>query len=291
MTRQLAVALSALALLTFAAVWAVVHYSFIYIGGRGFDLVKMVERPVIVPVGDAERLQMKLHMVYGDLRLSSGTVGALTGSARYNVMEFAPRILYEVEGRRGRLLMDHLMEADNTRLINRRGRINQWQLVLNDQVAIDELEVVVGLGSAQIDLRDVNLRHATMALLSGDFTVDLRGNWQQSSLVEIDGLNGAIEIRLPTTTGALVMVDGIPATLHVTGLTELATQPSLSTLPTAAVEQWDLPQNAQGEMEYETSSEAEKYYANSTYQEGATNLYLQVTDAFGTLTLIAEEPQ
>jgi hypothetical protein len=288
MTRRLATALIGLALLTFVSVWAVVHYSFVYIGGRGFEMIEMVQKPVLVPIGDAERIHMAVHMIYGDLQLRSGTAGLLTGTTRYNVAEFAPRVLYEEEGNRGRLLVDHLQGADNTRLINRRGRVNEWQLVINDQLPIEELEVVVGLGSAQLDLRGVNLRHATLALLTGDFTVDLRGNWEQSSFVQIDGLTGAIHLLLPGEMGTLVMLDNVPRTLHVTGLSELAAPPSLASLPTAAAAEWGTADERERGQESDYDAEDHRYFANPGYVEGATNLYVQVADAFGTLSLTAE---
>jgi hypothetical protein len=288
MTRRLITALIGLALLTFVVVWAVVHYGFIYIGGRGFEITEMMQKPVLVPVGDAERIHLAVHMVYGDLQLKSGTVGVLTGTTRYNVAEFAPHVLYEEEGNRGRLLVDHLQGADNTRLINRRGRINEWQLLVNDHLPIEEFEVVVALGSARLDLRGLNLRHATLALLAGDFTVDLRGDWEQSSLVQIDGLSGTINVLLPSETGTLVMLDSVPRTLHVSGLKELAAPPSPASLPTAAEAEWGATDEGEGGQDTDYDAEDHRYFANASYAEGSTNLYIQVADAFGTLNLTAE---
>jgi hypothetical protein len=281
-------ALGGLALFTFVVVWAVVHYSFIYIGGRGFETIDMVEKPVIVPVGDAEHVRMALHMVYGDLQLRPGTVGLLTGAIRYNVAEFAPHVLYEEDGDRGRLLLDHLTDADATRLINRRGRVNEWQLVINDTMPIEELEVVVGLGSGDLDLRGVKLRQATLALLSGDFTVDLRGDWPQQSVMEIEGLTGAVTLLLPSETGALVILDNVPRTLHVTGLTQLATPPA--SLPDFAAlgEDAEMSGEENEKHEYDSHVPDHKYYANAAYEEGSTTLYVQVSHAFGTVNLLVE---
>jgi hypothetical protein len=288
MTKRLASALIGLALLTFVVVWAVVHYGFIYIGGRGFEIVEMVQKPMLVPVGDAERIHMAVHMIYGDLQLRSGTAGLLTGMARYNVAEFAPHVLYEEEGNRGRLLVDHLQDADNTRLLNRRGRVNEWQLVINDHLPVDELEIVVALGSAQLDLREVNLRHATLTLLAGDFTVDLRGNWEQSNLVQLEGLTGTVNVLLPSEMGTLVMLDNVPRTLHVIGLKELSVPPSPASLPTAAAAEWSAANEREGGQETDYDVEDHRYFANAGYAEGATNLYIQVADVFGTLNLTVE---
>jgi hypothetical protein len=261
-------------------VWAVVHYSFIYIGGRGFETTDMVQKSVSVPVGDAERIRMALHMVYGDLQLEAGTDALLAGSTRYNVVEFAPHVLYEEDGGRGQLLMDHLKGADNTRLFNRSGRVSKWHLAINDHVPIDELEVVVGLGSGHVDLSGIDLRRGTLALLAGDFTVDLRGDWAQDNTVEIQGVTGAITVLLPSETGTAVTVDGGPRTLHVTGLAELTEAPTAAIAP---------PAQEEGLNESNENDENDKYYANSAYEEGSPILYVQAGHAFGTLNLIVEK--
>jgi hypothetical protein len=292
MTRRLTAALIGLALFTFVVVWAVVHYGFIYIGGRGFEIVDMVEQPVRVPVGEAEQLYMALHMVYGDLQLTSGNVGLLTGFARYNVAEFAPRVHYEESGSRGQLLMDHFQDADSTRLINRAGRVNAWQLAIHDQLPIEELEVVVGLGSGHLDLRGVDFRHSTLALIAGDFTVDLRGDREQAGVVALNGLTGEIRVLLPDQVGTLVMLQNVPRTLQVSGLTKLAAPPSPASIPAAALQKRDFPDGTAAEGEENDWEDWEDliYYANSGYHEGSAKLYVQIADAFGTIRLIADAP-
>lgn len=279
MTRRLIAALAGLSVLTFIVVWAVVHYSFIYIGGRGFDIVDMVEKPVRVPVGDAERIHMALHMVYGDLKLAPGTDALLAGSTRYNAREFAPHVLYEEDGKQGRLLIDHLMNADNTRLINRTGRVNEWRLAINDQLPIDELEVVVALGSAAVNLRGVDLGHGKLDLIAGDFMVDLRGIWAQDSTVEIAGLTGVITVTLPSETGTVVAIEDGPGELHVTGLAELNAAPPTFLTPAAQEEQLDNPSDA----------ETMRYYANSAYGQSSPTLTVQISPAFSTLNLRVDQ--
>jgi hypothetical protein len=281
-------ALSGLALLTFAVVWAVVHYSFIYIGGRGFDMIDTVQKPVLVPVGDAEHIRMELHMYYGDLQLKPGTVGLLTGTTRYNVAEFAPHVLYEEDGNRGRLLLDHLQNADMTQMIDRRGRINEWRLVMNDHLQIDELEVVVVLGRGHLDLRGSNLHHGTLELIAGDFTVDLRGTWAQDTLVQIDGVKGAITVLLPSETGTVVMLDNVPRTLHITGLAEWTAPSSLASMPAIVREAWGRSGEDGENHEYDSYVPDHKFYVNAAYEQSSTALYVQASHAFGTLNLIAE---
>jgi hypothetical protein len=294
MSRRLTGALSGLALLTFVIIWAAVHYGFIYIGERGFDIIDMVQRPIYVPVGDAAHIHMTLNMIYGDLQLESGPVGLLTGSTRYNVAEFAPRVVYEEDGDRGQLLMDHFHGVDSTRLINREGRINTWNLILTDHLSIEELEVVVLLGSGNLDLRGLHLRHGSLALIAGDFTVDLRGNWEQSSVVQITGVTGEIQVLLPDEVSTLVILDNAARTLNVAGLAKLADPPTPTSLPAALMQQRDfLDRNEAGDEE--TNNRVEEwedytFYANPGYKEGAVTLYVQVADAFGTLSLIAESP-
>lgn len=288
MTARLTTALVGLMLLTFAAVWAVVHYSFIYIGGRGFTLIETVQKPVNVPVGGAEQVRIALHLLYGDLHLSTGTdvllagtEALVAGSARYNVAEFAPHVLYEVEGNRGQLLMDHLQGIDYTRFFNRTGRTNEWDLAINDQVQIENLELVLGMGNGYVGLRGLNLRHAELNLLAGESTVDLRGTWAQNSAVEIVGVTGAVTLLVPSEMNTLVTVNPGPYTLHVSGLTALPAPPALSTRPLAATMQ-------DGEGPAEQQDEDNYYYVTPAYEPGATLLDVQVSQAFGTLTVAAE---
>lgn len=279
MTKRLIAALSGLSILAFLVVWAVVHYGFIYIGGRGFEIVETVQKPVSVPVGDAKRVRMALHMVYGDLQLGPGADVLLSGSTRYNVQEFAPHVLYEEDGDHGRLLIDHLMGADNTRLINRSGRVSEWQLAFNDHLPIEELEVVVALGSGHLDLRGIDLNRGTLALLAGDFVVDLRGDWAQDSMMEIDGLTGAITVLLPGETGTIITVNDGPGQLDVTGLT------ALGEFPSGIAARFAQEPGVENPIEID---EDDLHYANSAFGQSPTILYLQIGHAFTDLNLVAE---
>ena len=168
-----------------------------------------------VELGEAKRVDARIEMLSGDLKLTGGAGELVEADFDYGREEWEPRVDYSVAGERGRLTLRQ----------GRRGRrsirfgddFNRWDVRLNSETPLT-LEVKLGAGQGVLELGGMNLSGLDFEIGAGRVEVDLRGDWEQDLRVEINGGVGEAVIRLPRDVGVRVQAHGALGSIDVSGL-------------------------------------------------------------------------
>ena len=171
-----------------------------------------------VALEGAARAEVALQMGAGELRVGGAEQAALLeGSFEYNRDRLRPEVEYRRFEDRGILRVRHA----------KRGFIplgtvrNRWDLRLGYGVPL-ELDVDLGAGRSDLDLRGLDLRRLEIDMGVGEMELDLRGPRKESFRVKIDGGIGSARLRLPADVGVRVKVDGGLGSVDAHGLTKQA---------------------------------------------------------------------
>jgi hypothetical protein len=143
-----------------------------------------------IPAPASGEINLVLAFGAGDFKLTGGAVDALvTGTAKYNVDDFKPKITVEgsqVRLQTGELKIEGLPKfKDNV--------INEWDLALGDQVI--DLEINSGAYKGDFELGDLSLK----SLKVSDGAADVRLKFSQPNRVDMDNLSyqtGASSVHL-----------------------------------------------------------------------------------------------
>jgi hypothetical protein len=152
----------------------------------------------------ATRVEVGLRMGAGEVRLRGADQTALL-EARFEFSRerLRPEIDYRVSGGRGELIVRH----GRRRGINF-GRIrNRWDLSLATAAPVD-LDVDLGAGRSDLDLRGLKLERVEIDMGVGEMNLDLRGPYAAGFLVKVDGGIGSGKFELPAEVGVRIKVDG-----------------------------------------------------------------------------------
>ncbi|MBE3130182.1 MAG: hypothetical protein IMZ54_05630 [Acidobacteria bacterium] len=170
----------------------------------------------MVALEGATRAEVGLHMNAGELRVRGADQEALLEAS------------FEYSRDRDRPVVDYRRFGDKGTLLVRRsrhnsipfGRIrNRWDLRLTRAVPM-ELDIDLGAGQSDIDLRGLKLQRVEIDMGVGEMTLDLQGPHQESFNVKIDGGVGSGKITLPSEAGVRVKVDGGIGSVDAHGLTK-----------------------------------------------------------------------
>ena len=170
----------------------------------------------MVALEGATRAEVGLHMNAGELRVRGADQEALLEAS------------FEYSRDRDRPVVDYRRFGDKGILEVRRarrnsvpfGRIrNRWDLRLTRAVPM-ELDIDLGAGQSDIDLRGLKLQRVEIDMGVGEMTLDLQGPHQESFNVKIDGGVGSGKITLPSEAGVRVKVDGGIGSVDAHGLTK-----------------------------------------------------------------------
>lgn len=171
-----------------------------------------------VALEGASRAEVALAMGAGELRVVGAEQEALLeGSFEYNRDRLRPEVEYRRFEDRGILRVRH---ARRTGLPLGRVR-NVWELRLGGGVPL-ELDIDLGAGRSDIDLRGLDLRRLDIDMGVGEVLLDLRGRHKESFRVKIDGGVGSGRLRLPSEVGVRVRVDGGLGSVDAHGMTKQA---------------------------------------------------------------------
>jgi hypothetical protein len=170
----------------------------------------------MVALEGATRAEVGLHMNAGELRVRGADQEALLEAS------------FEYSRERDRPVVDYRRFGDKGTLEVRRarrnsvpfGRIrNRWDIQLSNAVPLD-LDIDLGAGQSDIDLRGLKLQRVEIDMGVGEMTLDLQGPHQESFNVKIDGGVGSGKIYLPSEVGVRVKVDGGLGSINAHGLTK-----------------------------------------------------------------------
>jgi hypothetical protein len=176
-----------------------------------------------VNAGNASHVVARLMMQPGNLQIQGGVGHLLDARFVYQPAAWRPSVSYRVTGSRGELAVrqPHLQSVTSSQ--------NTWNVGLSDRMPMN-LEVTSGPGNATLSLRPLMLNMLTIVAGPGNVTIDagspslralkitagpgnltinLNAPWKHNVAATIDGGIGNTTLRLPTTIGAQVTVQGM----------------------------------------------------------------------------------
>jgi hypothetical protein len=152
--------------------------------------------------GDAESLEAKIRMGIGKLEVDGGANDMAEAEFTYNVEDWRPELEYDVRNGNGRLLISQPSNTEINGIPDDDIKYN-WDIRLNNDVPT-ELNIDLGAGESDLDLRDLHLTDLKIDMGAGKSNIDLSGDWPESFDVEINGGVGSTEITLPNNVGVRV---------------------------------------------------------------------------------------
>jgi CubicO group peptidase (beta-lactamase class C family) len=157
-----------------------------------------------VDLGTAESVRVQIEMDQGELDIhSSGNGRLMEGTFEYNVTAWKPQVDYSVAGSQGTLVVNQ-PDTDLAGVVSD-GK-NEWELSLGESIPLD-LEVSLGAGKSDVDLRGIDVTGFTIHTGAGESTVDLSGERLHDLDVTINAGAGDIRVRLPGDVGTRVEID------------------------------------------------------------------------------------
>jgi len=169
-----------------------------------------------VALEGAERAEVSLRMGAGELRARGAEQEALLEAEfRFNRERLRPAVDYRLLGSTGILEVRHARRQGipfgNIR--------NTWDLRLSRAVPL-ELDIDLGAGESDLDLRGLQLSKVEIDMGVGEMTLDISGPHRRSFRVRIDGGVGSGRLILPAEAGVRVHVDGGLGSIDTRGLTK-----------------------------------------------------------------------
>jgi len=154
-----------------------------------------------VEIAGAESVSVSVTLGVGKLKLAGGADSLLDARFEYNIPDWKPVVSYKVEDGRGRLIAEQ-----PSRVVGATwpGNVRyDWDLRLNSTVPM-ELEVDMGVGKSEVDLKGLNLRRFSLEAGVGEGSVDLSGPRSSDLDATIKAGVGKLTLILPTEVGVKV---------------------------------------------------------------------------------------
>lgn len=166
-----------------------------------------------VPLDKSEMTRVEIKMGVGELNVGRGSTNLLDAAFDYNVPAWKPIVNYRSTGVRSDLEIaqpPHSGSSGNTEY--------KWDLRLNDG-ALMEVVAKLGVGEANLNLGDLNLRGVDLEIGVGEVTLDLRGRTPARGYdVRINGGIGQANVYLPRDVGIYATAKGGIGEINVQGL-------------------------------------------------------------------------
>lgn len=143
-----------------------------------------------VPVGEAGRVEARIGMNVGSLRVSGGANALADGAFRYT-FGLEPVIDYD-ETREAGLLT--ICQRSPASIPQRRGR-NEWDIALSDAVPLD-LTIVHATGDGRFDLSSLALRSLAIDRPTGSTRLMLRGDYHDLRRARVESATGSLTLDL-----------------------------------------------------------------------------------------------
>jgi hypothetical protein len=162
-------------------------------------------------LGSADSVTVYLEKGVGLTEVSGGASKLMEATFRYNIDQWKPEISYREAGGKWNLSL----VQPNTDLKVATGARNEWDVSLNNEVAID-LVARIGVGDTEMSIGDLNLTDVDVDLGVGDLDLGL-GSYDGGNLtVSVNSGVGDVTVRVPSGMGVrivpIVDIGGITAT-------------------------------------------------------------------------------
>jgi hypothetical protein len=185
-------------------------------------------------LGGAQSASVDIRMGAGKLVMGAGASGIMDADFSYTISSWKPEVSYRVSDGRGYLTVEQPSVGNISLGRNER---YEWNVRLNGSVPID-LQVSLGAGESQLDLRDLkvnelqittgagntkidlparSLTRLEMNAGVGDANLNLLGEWKNNLKATVRAGIGAITLRLPHETGVKVKVTGALGKVNANG--------------------------------------------------------------------------
>jgi hypothetical protein len=168
-----------------------------------------------IELSGAKAVQAKVEIPTGKLSIEGGGSKLLDADFKYLPSDGKPVIAYNVKDDRGQLDVSQPNDS-HIRMLNSH---NIWDLRFSDDVPLN-LDLTVGAGSGDLDLRGLDVRDLTLNFGTGALTMDLTGPRKNNLVAHIKGGEGDATIKLPKDVGVSVHATGGIGAVSAHGLTE-----------------------------------------------------------------------
>lgn len=166
----------------------------------------LYEKLINVPVNeeatikrdDAQSLDMKIDFGVGTLKMVGGASDWLTGTFDYSDEKWKPSITYKNNSNIGYAKLKQ-KSSMNVGFSNKKYQ-NEWLLHLTNEIPV-KLDINLGVSSADLNLKGIQLSSLAIDSGVGESTIDLSGNWNNSFPVDLRLGVGDTTIYLPKNTG------------------------------------------------------------------------------------------
>ncbi len=158
-----------------------------------------------VGLADAKSVSASITIGVGKLKLAGGADSLLDARFEYNIPDWKPSVSYSVADSQGRLIVEQ-----PSRVVGATwpGNVRyDWNLKLSPRVPL-ELEVNMGVGKSEVDLRGLDIRRLNLEAGVGEGSVDLSGQRASDLDATIKAGVGKLTLILPSDVGVRVRVQG-----------------------------------------------------------------------------------
>jgi hypothetical protein len=215
---RLGSAFAALAILVLALIAASVHFALDYVHLR-LDIGELQTESRRVALEGARLVNAELVLGVGELTLTGGADELMDAEFQYYTPPLFSTMTYTVTGEQGTLFLTHA-NPDAVPTFERTPQFRSKSVVkLNDDVPL-ALTIAFGGSEGHLRFDGLNLYQLNLATVVGETEIDLRGEWQRSLAVLIEGGIGKTVVRLPSSTGVRVQFEEEDSKIKIDGLTQ-----------------------------------------------------------------------
>jgi hypothetical protein len=157
----------------------------------------------IIKADGAKKVEVKLNIGAGKLKLSGGSSELLLAGFIYSDSLWKPKIEYSVKNNQGYLDVNQ-PKGEDFNFSNNNKYV--WNLKFNNQIPLD-FKIDLGAGLSEIYLSDLNIDEFEMNMGVGKNEIDLRGNWEKSTTINLSGGIGLSKIYIPQNVGVKIIAD------------------------------------------------------------------------------------
>jgi hypothetical protein len=172
----------------------------------------ILHSPQSVDLQGARSVTAKIDMGAGQLNVNQGSSHLADADFSYDQDSGTPSMNYSVSGTNGNL---DISQHENGGMHLGRNE-NTWTVRFGD-VPLD-LNVDMGAGQGDLNLRGINLTRLKVELGAGQINLDLTGERKQSFDVDVQGGVGEAKIQLPHDVGVEIRADGGIGSIDTEGL-------------------------------------------------------------------------
>ncbi len=175
-------------------------------------------KEVTIKKDTSQELAVKVRFGAGNLVIQGGSTEWMDGTFDYKRKKVLPHVSYKSKRGTGVLIVEQKSTLFG---FSRKNLSSQWDIQLSTDIPID-LNVDMGVSSATLDLKGIQLKKLTIDSGVSDSTIDLSGEWQKDFQAKVNLGVGDVTLLLPKQTGLKLTVDKGLGSIDMKDFTELS---------------------------------------------------------------------